>query len=351
MSRKMIDANRAVFAALEDYCEALGESVQSPSAVRYVYGNSTAKRYLKYLQVGPSLSFGYHRSLSRLHLESEHFIALVGFEFEPSFDLELSLKQLTPISLDPGIGVCVLSVVGPRPIASPATIRNVVEASSADESGYSGHRIEDIGQLFPPIQLLRCDQTIDDDSCWRLFLMLSADECRRGGSWIEDDLAGAIITLAGLEMPSLPYDAVCRSMFDLDPRSLFMALYRCIEATYAYESCRKLVNKLALTTSWYDLAAALESEIGWHPREAASLNVVLKYAHEPDLAELCSLLPVDMGDSLPDSAGRAIYKLRNQIVHFRPGGQPLLDPDSVDWNRLCHLLVHIVFSVFSSAYS
>ena len=130
-----------------------------------------------------------------------------------------------------------------------------------------------------------------------------------------------------------------------------MALYRCIEATYAYESCRKLVNKLALTTSWYDLAAALESEVGWHPKEAANLNVILRYAHESDLEDVCSLLDVEVGNSLPDSAGKAIYKLRNGIVHFRPGDQPLPDLDSDGWNRLCHLLVQIVFNVFSSAYS
>ena len=88
MNRKMIDANRSVFAALESYCEARGEPIQSPGAVRYIRGDSTAQRYLKHLQVGPSLTFGYHRSISRLYLESEHFLILVGFEFEPSFGLE-----------------------------------------------------------------------------------------------------------------------------------------------------------------------------------------------------------------------------------------------------------------------
>jgi hypothetical protein len=181
--------------------------------------------------------------------------------------------------------------------------------------------------------------------------MLCADECQKSGSWIDAELAEVIVALADVGIPFLPYEALCRSMFDFDPRSLFMALYRCIEATYAYESCRKLVNKLSLGTAWHELAAALESEVGWHPREAASLNLVLKYAHEGDLADICALLKLDAGDNLADSAGRAIYRMRNSFVHFRPGNKPPSDLDSMDWNRLCKLIAQIVFSVFSRAYA
>jgi hypothetical protein len=351
MSRNMIEANSYVFATLEAYCSAHEDPIELPGAPRYIYGDSTAKRYLKFMQAGPILRFGYHRSLVNLYVGSEHFIALTGFEFEPSFGQERAFRMLSPLALDPGIAVLVLFTVRPRPTASASTVKNLVEVFSGHETNYRGHYIEDIATLFPSIQIFRCAQPLDEDACWRIFLMLSADECQKSGSWIETELAEVIVALADIGMPFLPYEALCRSMFDFDPRSLFMALYRCIEATYAYESCRKLVNKLSLRTAWHELAAALESEVGWHPREAASLNLVLRYAHDGDLADICALLKVDAGDNLADSAGRAIYRMRNSFVHFRPGNKPPSDLDSMDWNRLCKLIAQIVFSVFSRAYA
>lgn len=344
MTRNMKRANGALFEILEKYCEERGEPISSAGVVRYIKGDTLAQNYLKILEVGPILRFGHHRSLSRLRAGSEHFIGLLGFEFESE------LPQLTLIDNNPGISVCLLSEVAPRPIVSPANIWNIVEASSADEFGYPGHDIEQIENLFPAIQLLRCAQPIDDDSAWRLFLMLSVEECKRGGSWINNDLASELLALTGLNIPSLPYDAISRSIFDLDPRSLYMALYRCIEATYAYESCRKLLSRLSLSAPWLDLAVALESEVGWHPKEASSLNLVLRYALKKDLEEVCQCLSVDSMGDLHVTAGRAIYRLRNQIVHFRPGGEPV-NVDSINWNRLCSCLVTIVFNVFSRAYS
>jgi hypothetical protein len=166
---------------------------------------------------------------------------------------------------------------------------------------------------------------------------------------MSQQLTYELMSLADLNIAFFPYGALCRSMFDSDPRSLYMALYRCIEATYAYESCRKLVDALALSMEWHRLAAALESEVGWHPQQAASLNVVLKYALEEDLAEVCRCVGAEVGPDLHVSAGRAIYQFRNRIVHFRPGSDDGSD-DDMDWSALCRALVGVVVHVFSNAF-
>ena len=149
--------------------------------------------------------------------------------------------------------------------------------------------------------------------------MICAEECRQGASWIEQDLAYVLVSLTDLSIPSMPYAAICRSMFDTDPRTLFMALYRCIEATYAFESSRKVVDRLGPAIPWQELAAALEEEVGWHPQEASSLQVVLRHAMEKDLEELCACLGAEAGKDVQISAGRSLYALRNQVVHYRPG--------------------------------
>lgn len=344
MSRNMKAANASLFRHLEIFCAHRGEPIPSAGLVRWVSGSPEDQDYLKNLVLQQTLKFGLRRSVTRLTKADSHFVVLVGFEFP------IDLAQLVALPLASGVGVCVISELAPQPIVSPATIRNVVEVGSTEEPAYTGHEFTAIESLFPSVQVYAAPNALDDEATWRLFFMLCVDECRQGESWIDEQLAGELLCLADVNVHSLPYGALCQSLFDSDPRSLFMALYRCIEATYAYESCRKLVGTLGLDKDWHELAAALESEVGWHPQEAASLNLVLTYALQDDLVGVCQSLRAHMGQDVEVSAGRAIYRLRNSIVHFRPGGTGV-QFDDIDWNELCLRLVGIVFNVFSHAYA
>ncbi|MFI6681996.1 hypothetical protein [Kribbella sp. NPDC050470] len=342
----MKQANSLLFSNLESFCIRRGETLENPGKVRYVSSDTVDREFLKNLKVSSVLKFGNHRSLSHLRLADQHYIGLIGFDFEPT------LSTLIPLTVNGGMAVCLLSTIQPAPSVGPASVRNIVEVASAEDPEYSGHSADAIQSLFPVIQVLECSQVLDEDAVWRIYLMICAEECMRGGSWIGDKLSDALVTLTGLAIPSMPYPAICRSMFDADPRSLFMALYRCIEATYAYESSRRLVDRLNLSVRWQEVAEALDDEIGWHPQEAQSLNLVLQHAVEQDLADICECLSVSVREDreIHPQAGKAIYALRNKIVHFRSASsEPYVD--ETDWNRLCYLLVGVVFSVFTQAYS
>ncbi|WP_175009285.1 hypothetical protein [Cellulosimicrobium sp. TH-20] len=245
--------------------------------------------------------------------------------------------------------MAMLSEFMPLPARSPAEVRNVVEVGHKGEDGYLGHDPRAVEGLFPAIQVLECNGDIDVEAAHRIFLRICVEECRRGASWISDELADGLDALADLAVPELPYAAIGRSIFDSDPRSMFMAVYRCIEATYAYESMRRVVERLGLTHSWQELARALELEVGWHPQEASSLNLVLVNALDRDLVGICECLGVEPGQDLRSSTGKAIYRLRNEIVHFRPGVDSAQHQD-IDWNRLCSRMIDIVFHTFTRAY-
>ena len=290
-----------------------------------------------------TVRFGGERSLAHVRVDADHYIGLIGFDHEPD------VSSLSLIDVTPGLAILLLSDMSPRPRATPSEIRNVVEVGSMDDGDYGGHTVASVGSLFPRLQLLTSDQPIDQDSAQRLFLMISADECAQGASWIEDALADELVSLTDLDVPALPYAAIGESMFDADPRSLYMALYRCIEATYAFETSRRLVYHLKLSLAWVEMAEALANVAGWRPQEASSLNIVLGNALEQDLLDVCQCLNVSVGSDVAASAGKAIYSLRNRIVHYRHGAERI-DLDSVPWNTLCHLLVRIVFHVFTTAY-
>src|SRR4051812_23191494 len=96
--------------------------------------------------------------------------------------------------------------------------------------------------------------------------------------------------LGDLDLLNIPYQTLCRSIFDADPEAMFLALYRCIEALYSFSSAQALIESLKLNVSWPDLAASLEEKIGWYPREESSLTALMKYASRYDLLSIFEAL-------------------------------------------------------------
>lgn len=134
MGRNMIGANSALFSHLETYCRLRGEPLQSAGRRRYVMTPPEERTYLKNLRVELCLKFGNQRSLTHLCHGQDHYVGLLGFEFEPL------LSQVTSVTVNTGMAVCLLSEVKPLPLASPAQVRNVVEVGSMDDDDeYSGH--------------------------------------------------------------------------------------------------------------------------------------------------------------------------------------------------------------------
>lgn len=344
MSRNMIEAYGRLFRHLETFASRRGQPIQKPGAGRWARADGDdAKEILKALKLVQVLRFGEQRALVWAQDATRDYVLILGFALEPD------LPQLEAISARSGFTMAVLSDLLPMPVESAAQIRNVVEVGSKGERGYDGHDPRVLESLFPTIQAFASRDPLDPEVVARLFLQLSVAECRASGSWITDGLADGLESLTDLSVPSLPYGSLCQSIFDADPRTMFLAIYRCIEATYAYEATRKLVDRLSLSHAWSDVAAALDEEIGWHPREGQSLNLVLQHALDRDLENVCGCLGVDLGNDLRASAGKAIYALRNRIVHYRPG--MTAPTDEYDWNELCRVMVHIVFHVFTRAYA
>lgn len=251
-----------------------------------------------------------------------------------------------------GYDVCLLTELPVSPSASAAEVYNVVAADSRSSNPkYHGHDNTQIVALFPPVRVFASAEPIDDELIWPIFLSISSEESRNGGSWIESELADRLCALADANVDLLPYKELCRSTLDLDPRSLFMSLYRCVEATYAHDKATKLKQGLSIEHEWQEIAEILEKEMSWRPLEASSLNVVLAFAQVDDLREVCECLnvPLYKDTNLASAAGKAVYDLRNRIVHYRPALAPV-ESEEIDWNRLCNALVSVAGDVFHSAY-
>jgi hypothetical protein len=219
------------------------------------------------------------------------------------------------------------------------------------DGSYNGHDFEDILGLYPTIRVF-CSEDVTIDETWRIFFLLCLSEARNAETWIDSSFADTLQGMAELPLLNVPYQTLCRSIFDTDPAAMFLALYRCLEALYAFSSARKLIGALSLSDDWAIVATALEDALGWHPREENSLMELVEYATEPDhraiFSALAETVPETSGD-LAGSAARRIYKLRNDLVHYRPA-QHEMNFTTIDWNRLCEATAAIVCFIYAEVF-
>ncbi len=345
MPRNMVSTISSVFAVLEQHASLRGSVVPAlpKGAYRTIYGDEPEQAKLRNLKCVDLFRASSHLAMGLFQYGLDEFVGVMGFDFEPE------VPELDAVDIGAGTGVVLLTEFKAAPSASPPNIVNVVGSASSADDGYEGHAFADIAGLFPVLQFFQVERGTIDRIGWPLLLKSATSEAAQGGSWVGALLQNAMYDLAGLEAREFPYPALCRAMFDLDPRSLFMALYRCVEATYARDACEKLRVELGLDAPWYELTAKLDRALGWRAPEAASINRTLEHADPADLKIICGCLGTSEADDMSVPAGRAIYKLRNNIVHFRAGDDQNYAA-ALDWDLLCTHLARVVREVYGSAF-
>jgi hypothetical protein len=230
-------------------------------------------------------------------------------------------------------------------------VRHLV-AEKIDPCDYDGHDPGLVATLFPPIRAFTSVDVAPNET-WRIFFLLCVIEVGQGETWIEDVFSSTLKAIAQLELANIPYRMLCRSIFDTDPAAMYLALYRCIGSLYAYTSAQKIITSLGIARDWPDVAVVLEDQLGWYPKEESSLAELLSMAVPTDLEAIFRALGIQVSEgtaNLGASAARAIYKLRNDLVHFRPTHHRV-DFSELQWNQLCTALATLVFHIYAEVFS
>lgn len=343
--RNMKKANYGVFSELDKYCAEQGDPIQNAGAVRWIESEEGEdRRRLKEATLFSTLSFGRTLKIARFDHNLTSLFCTIGF------DLPDYVAGFTDEPLRGGMLTAILSELALPPIASTAKIRNVVEvADMASTEKYTGHDSEHIAGLFPAIRCFSISD-IRAESTNNLFFSLCLASVTQHKQWMDKKLLGTLETVAELSPVAIPYRTLCRSIFDTDPSAVFLALYRCLEALYAYSHTKKLMHELNIAeTQWTNVAKKLESALGWRPREEVSLERLLSLAVHVDLHSILNAIsiPLPSEANLISFTTKQIYLLRNSLVHYR-ALHHTVDHDSIDWNRLCESTAQIVFDVYDS---
>jgi hypothetical protein len=345
MARNMIAANQAIFASLDRYCAERGDPIANAGAARWIATDPGERKLLKEAEVISYLSFGPRRCISRIDHATNSYFCTFGFEYL------CTAPGLAEIDVGNALLTTLLAELKPRPRAIPAQVRDIVEVHDKTVSGYEGHDGQLISQLFPPVRALISSEPIPREETWRIFFLISLIECRACETWIDAQFAENLRCLCELDLLKLPYKMLCRSIFDADPGTMFLALYRCLEAIYAYSSSVKVIAALKLEIDWGEMAVVLEDRLGWHPREESSLRALLKHSIAQDMDSLlCALGAKSASDNIKQQCAREIYRLRNALVHYRPS-QYDIDTTSIDWNRLCNAMTGLICDIYYEVFA
>ena len=351
MSRTMTAANARLFQRLSEFCRSRGEIVAPSTGFRFLEGDDENDLLIKHLKLARTVQFGFHRAVIHATFENEDFILLAGFDHLDEYVNRYPEFGEDVVEADflPGHAVVILSELDVRPMRSGREARSYIEVADSTVESYEGHNFDELRRLFPRFSVFKCRFSINEGSFYQLVAKFAVAESAYGGGWIGEALLSDLLAIASISANSFPYEAISRAVFDTDPRNLYLALYRCLEATYAYKTSEELAKALGLSIAWSELAVKLDQNLSWRPREASSLQVVLRHASDADLRKMVASLGNEAGEDLARSAASSIYNLRNRIVHF---GAALdsVDITSYDWNAVCSALVGVVYDVFHRAF-
>jgi hypothetical protein len=337
----MKSAQQAIFGSLDAFCAAAGEPVTNAGAPRWIRGTKADSAFLAGAQVSDLFRVTPRRMMARLDYGGKTFFSALGF-----------LDATPPAGLDrgevtPGLVSVLLAEATPRPKATPFQVKDAVEhADATQDESYEGHESTAIADLFGPIVVFQ-GELIEPSETWRAYYEICLGEILGMDTWIEKPTAAAMATLTDLSALGLPYQILCRSLFDADPGGLFLALYRCLEALYAYTASMRVAAAFGFSGSWQEVAVALEREIGWRPREEDSLAALFARCETETLKQIFDCL----GESRPDTntvamtSAKRIYKLRNNLVHYRPIHHTA-EHSEVCWNQLCTTLSLVIREVY-----
>lgn len=286
-----------------------------------------------------SLKLSMINSAALIAHNGQLFFGVSGFP-EPA---ELP-PNLSPADATPGLFGCFCDAVALESNASAAQILDAVVGYNSSDPTYQGHDLESIMQLFPKIQFYEVDQGyVFSNSLERLLGSYVARGYSGGPLRIGSECLDAFSGLFEHASDRIPYGLPLRGVVSFTWAAMYLELYRCIEQLYAVPKVTKIRPHWNAEASIYDVAKILEEVTGWRPKEDDSLEALFRQIDIDTCASLCKIFyPNEQRPEDPvTGAARAVYKLRNACVHFRPTTQ-LADLNDTRWNHVISLIIRAI---------
>jgi hypothetical protein len=331
MTRKVIDMNVRIFLRLDEHCVNLERPLRNAGKKRYIKTNKAEKFFSAEAELKERFFSESERQVVVLEHRSKVFYCLVGFRFlAPVTTMGIFIQTEN----NAGLMTVLCDQGGLRPQVFGEKLNEIIDVGHMeDDLDYEGHLYTQLETIYSPITIYEADITeyLNGGTQVIRFCLL---EKQGDPSTIDEAVTREIEGLVKLGIEALPIETISRSLFDADPGSLFLALYRCFEAIYSVRACKNLGNSLGLSIPWQEISQSLEVELSWRPREQSSLATLLAPVKPDTLAAILKAVGPNEAEPTNDNVARVVYNLRNRLVHFRPGMQLDTERNDINWSDL-----------------
>lgn len=344
MARNMIDSNTAVFKKVDLFASNKSATLKNAQKPRFITCEKYDFHVASTLEHEATEILSNNKFITLFKSNDTFYLILVGFSH---VDLTTQLSSFFEIDITSNL---LIAVLADTPITPKATVDELIDVIDIgyrhDEDGYQGHHLTQMLKIYPSIQVFQHDDYPPKDFIFHV-MCICLDEHVNRNSWITKNLAEAIQLFGPQDIPEIPYHTITRSIYDQDPGSLFLSLYRCLEGLYALKHCTRIIKELELNKNWTDLAIILENELKWRPPEQSSLEALFQHGSSVDFTDIFEAMNSEVPtEKLPEKAAKKIYKLRNSLVHFRPIHQSD-EHKEIDWEKLCIAMVGCITHIYS----
>lgn len=346
-NRNRTKMSRLIFERLAVAAQQRGVQIHESKEIRYIKRISNDDAALMSEAEVSAQSISRSQKLVRINWKGEKYFVIFGFNEPDQCPLGVDYSILTP-------GMFAASVyaadIYPSHLVTGAQIRDAIELDHGGILGYEGHDLSVIQPLFSScITFKVSSQEEYFNSDYRMLGAIAARSYVSGPLHIDPETLKQLAYLFESGPEFLPYRSVLQGLLSFAWESLFLEAYRCLEQLYAQPHAAALTSLWTSTLPLRDVVKLLESCLSWRPKEDESLFGLIKSCDSSSIQQLCLAFDIsyssgDVEKSSKDASGK-IYKLRNNVVHYRPIHEIVLKSDEE-----CNQIIRAMFLAIGDIY-
>lgn len=277
------------------------------------------------------------------------FVASIGLP-----DTEFTVDGLEPAQPTPALFQLAILDLDVTPSASESEIREILQGQSDNDPEYEGHDLTQIEPLFPNISYFKI---IDDDEYFDdIGRILGVLICQSEVSLpleISDGIRSAYVDIFKNSSSSYPTVLALQGLLAAFWQTQYIEIYRTIEQLFPATMMKAFSDKIGFKGANLTLNRHTAETLGWRPKEEGALEALVRSLPSHTLEEFRQAFGIDSTlDDMPAHVSRALYRLRNSIVHYR-GPTELSSISLTDWQKIvesiCKFSLH-AYATFGRTY-
>ncbi|HBO2965668.1 TPA: hypothetical protein L4Q94_005710 [Pseudomonas aeruginosa] len=345
-SRNRKEMNKRLFERILHCGQQRGAQIENIEKVRYIQRLNESDASLMSSADAEVLNISRHTKLIKIAKGDDCFFCTIGIS-EPG----LLPTGLEPAPITPALfAITVLEAeVQPSSSVTGYKIKDAIEGEYQGVQDYDGHLLEKVTPLFPSIQVYKVssNEPFLDYDLYRVVGSLLSRSYFDGPIHISCETLEGLREIFETGSKYIPFRNLVQGMMSISWEGLFLEIYRCLEQLYAEPHISALKTNWPSSLPMKELASYLEEHLSWRPREDEALRKIIEACEEELIDNLFEAMKVDNGGKgkKVSSASKAVYALRNGIVHYRPIHNAVEKSDE-QWNKIISCLLNVVSHVY-----